>query len=100
MNLIVTDETYQYFEYHYPNVSKEELQSILINSKPFTEYDYWNRFEASELPNSYNDNFHLKDTRRENHSFYVHRDDRRLHSLPEVIELKPDIDGIIYWTHE
>lgn len=100
MKLLVTDETYQTFATEYPSVEKAELERVLINSKPFSEYDYYNHFEISELPKSiYDENFLLADVSREWHSFFIRYDDQITYDLPSIIKLKQNSDRVVYYLH-
>lgn len=101
MKLLLTDETYETFALEYPAVEKVELERVLINSKPFTEQDYYNHFETSELPKSiYDKNFLLEDVSREWHSFFVQYIDQITYELPSIIKLKQNSDRVLYYFHE
>lgn len=98
MRLIVTDETYKDFAARYPDVEKDELQSILKRAKPFTEYDYWNHFDTLDSLAYENRVFTVE--KRERYSFFVCPSDCKVYEIPEVIELKPDEEGVMYWIKE
>lgn len=94
MKLIVTDETYKYFSYHYPYVIKCDLELILKSCKPYEEHEY----EEPLIP--FDRNYLLLSIHRDNFLFHVPFDLSQEFGIPTTISLIRDSEGIIYTIHE